>query len=152
MPQSVTAPLPESWNTPEGWARWLAIVNEELSLRGLPLLGAESAPRQPEPESGPCPPWCTCKDEHPGEPYHIGRYRVVDLSLAELYPVADLAPDLYVRLERGFRADETVIDMVCKDRYDLELTLKEAGELAEILTALIREAGTAQETVGDDAR
>jgi hypothetical protein len=141
MPQSVTAPLPESWNTPEGWARWLAIVNEELSLRGLPPLAAKPAPRESEP--GPCPPWCTCKDEHPDEPYHIGRYRALDLSLAELYPVADLAPDLYARLERGFRADETVIDVVVKDRYDIELTLAEAGDLAEILTALIREAGTA---------
>jgi len=105
-----------------------------------------------EPETGPCPPWCTTKAEHPDEPYHIGRYRALDLSLAELYPAADLAEDLYVRLERGFRADETVIDMVVKDRYDIELTLDEAGELAEILISLIREASRALVTAGDGAR
>jgi hypothetical protein len=57
-----------------------------------------------EPETGPCPSWCRCRAEHPASPYHVGAYRAVVLSLAELYPVADLAADLYVRLERGFRS------------------------------------------------
>jgi hypothetical protein len=103
-------------------------------------------------ETGLCPPWCTTKAGHPDEPYHIGRYRAVNLSLAELYPLADLAPDLYVRLERGFRADETVIDVVCKDRYDIELTLDEAGKLAKILIALLCEAATEHASACGGAR
>ena len=156
-PQSVTAPLPESWNTPEGWASWLAVLNEELSRRGLPLYG-EPKPlpaAEPEPEATPCPPWCTCKDEHPDSPYHFGEYDMVTLSLIEaevlVPPAAPGMPwapgmrpaELLTRLERGWHGRETTIAIVHLDRYDLDLTLAEAGELAEILTALICEAGTA---------
>jgi hypothetical protein len=88
-----------------------------------------------------CPPWCECKADHADEQVHVGTYRIVDLSLAELHPTDDLAPDLYVRLERGFRsATETSIAMVCKDRYDIELTVAEAADLIGALADCIRQA------------
>jgi hypothetical protein len=116
------------------------------------------------PQATPCPPWCTNKDEHPDDPYHLGEYDMVTLSLIDaevLVPGAapgmlwapGIRPaQLHTRLERGFHGHETTISVVHRDRYDLEFTLKEAGELAQILIALISEAATAQETTGDGAR
>jgi len=94
------------------------------------------------PHATPCPPWCECRAEHPDEQVHIGTYRVVNLSLAGLHPADDLAADLYVRLERGFRsAEETSISIVCKDRYDIELTVAEAADLIGELADCVRQAG-----------
>ena len=42
-------------------------------------------------------------------------------------------------LERGFRADETVIDVVVKDRYDIELTVAEAADLIGALAGCIQQ-------------
>jgi len=101
------------------------------------ILAEPTAHRAP-----PCPQWADSCDHDADGQVHIGAYRVVDLSLAELHPHDDLAPDLYVRLERGFRsaADETSISIVIKDRYDVELTVAEAAALIGALADCVRQA------------
>jgi|ERR1035441_7174800 hypothetical protein len=110
------------------------------AVREIVQAGLRSLTRGP---GTPCPPWAADNCDHDAdEQVHVGAYRVVTLSLADLHPADDLAPDIYVRLERGFRgADEAAsIAMVVKDRYDIELTVTEAADLIGALAGCIGQA------------
>jgi hypothetical protein len=67
-------------------------------------------------------------------PYHGSDYETVHLGRS------DADEDLLVCLEQEFHSPEPYIRLLHKDRYDLELTVDEALQLAGTLIALVREA------------
>ncbi len=79
---------------------------------------------------GQCPPWCTVTRDP--DQQHVGEYSAVPLSLS--------GEQLLGRLEKGYSSPGTYVALVHRDRYDLDLTLAEAAELAGLLAALIQEA------------
>jgi len=89
---------------------------------------------EPDAHGQQCPAWCTMPGTEP-DPYHFGDYSSVSLSLS-----GDPDTLLLARLEKGLASPDTYVAIVHKDRYDLDLTLAEAGELAELLTTLVRVA------------
>lgn len=93
------------------------------------------------PDATPCPSWCDGRDHDADEQVHVSDYRTVSLSLAKLYADDDLAADLDVRIERGFRgADHPAsISIVINDRYDVEMTPAEAAALIGALAGCIQQ-------------
>lgn len=79
-----------------------------------------------------CPPWCIVTRD-PELP-HVGEYSAVSLSLS-----GDV---LLGRLEKGYSSPGTYVALVHRDRYDLDLTVAEAAELAGLLAALVARALT----------
>jgi hypothetical protein len=84
---------------------------------------------------GQCPAWCIVTRD-PELP-HVGEYSAVPLSLS--------GEALLGRLEKGYSSPGTYVALVHMDRYDLDLTLAEAAELAGLLAALVAEAALPDE-------
>ncbi len=93
-----------------------------------------SIPAQSESHARQCRPWCTVASDP--DPFHVSEYSAVDLSLT--------GDTLLARLEKGCTSPDTYVAIVHKDRYDLDLTLAEADELAGTLAALVLEARAAE--------
>jgi hypothetical protein len=94
-----------------------------------------TASTDPDAHGPGCPAWCTATADP--DPFHPGEFTAVSLSLAE-----DPGAVLLTRLEQGYTALVTYVAIVHKDRYDLDLTLDEAEQLAGALAELVRQGRT----------
>jgi len=119
--------------------------------RALASLEGEDSARDEQ-----CPSWCIAgphTEPFIGDRNHIGDYTWVDLTLADPdvsyppkpWPNGELPepkvtiPDIGARLWQGWREREAYVDIVYRDEYT-DLTLAEARELGEALSALVADA------------
>lgn len=140
MPDQVSPAKPTATALLVQLAEMRGMIQSQLIRQEVRAIATVSG-HPPETSGTPCPPWANGCDHDADGQVHVSDYRTVSLSLAELYADDDLAADLDVRIERGFRgaADPASIAIVVKDRYDIELTVAEAADLIGALAGCIQQ-------------
>ena len=153
-----------SISTPEPTATDL--LTEVAEMRGMiqghtirqdAVNGSAPAPAgRPYWQDRPCPPWCMLVVPHqdhdlPEDRYHLAPSYDVTLTLeaadviripSEAGRVAmEVSPSfLAAGLAQGWRDREGHIFLTHAGTHDIKLTIGEAGELAEALSSLVRQA------------
>ena len=120
---------------------------------------APDLPERPYWQDQPCPPWCHMivphQDHNPPEDrFHLSSIHDVTLTLEApdviRFPdknggtVLEVSPSfITASLWQGWREREARVVLTHAATHDIELTVAEAGELAEALAGLVRQAAAA---------